>query len=93
MVIVSEDWWSDCFPKVIFHTPENHHLHNNLCPMACQHFENKTFPNYKTLFGYSQLLFCLVDWGLFFTVTQMYSSESPGALSQKRKKKVREREE
>ena len=62
------------FPKVTFHTPENHHLHHNLCLLACQHFENirlfqVTQPSlavhnyfYVLLMGYK---------GLSLTITRM----------------------
>lgn len=73
---------------MIFHTPENHHSHNNLCLLACQHFENirlffqVTKPSLALLTYVSVLL--MGYEGLCFTITRMCALGIWGVLSHKK---------
>lgn len=61
------------FPTVIFCTPENHHLHNNLCLLACQHFENiRLFQVTKPSLATHNYSVLLIGYKILsFTITRM----------------------
>lgn len=59
---------------MIFHPPENHHPHHNLCLLACQHFGNlRLFQVTKPSLAIHRYFFDLLIgyWGMSLTITRM----------------------